>query len=85
MEDQTFSPSHDSVSPHPLFRRKIFCISQSSCVSPIELTEGEGGGVGGAKSYDGEKAWSTMNNSILPAAHLRDTTCFPDVFTIMVS
>ncbi len=55
-------------------------------MSPVELTEGEGGGVGGgagAKSYDDEKAWSTMNHSILSAAHLGDITSFPNVFTII--
>jgi hypothetical protein len=35
---------------------------QSSCVSPVELTDGRGGG---AKSYDGEKAWSSINHPIL--------------------
>jgi hypothetical protein len=28
------------------------------------LLTGEGGDCGGAKSYDGEKAWSSMNHSI---------------------
>ncbi len=35
-------------------------------MSLVELLTGERGrGVGGAKSYDGEKACSTINNSIL--------------------
>ncbi len=36
-------------------------------MSPVELTEGrgEGGGGVGAKSYDGEKTWSTKSHSIL--------------------
>jgi hypothetical protein len=39
-------------------------------VSPVELTdrkgeEGVGDGRGGAKSYVGEKAWSSINHSIL--------------------
>ncbi len=42
-------------------------------MSPVELTdvrvEGEGGG-GGAKSYDGEKAWSYINRSILSGLSL---------------
>ncbi len=38
-------------------------------MSPVELTDGEwyGGGGEGAKSYDGEKAWSSRNHSILTA------------------
>jgi hypothetical protein len=36
-------------------------LSQSSCVSPVKLTGGEGG----AKSNDSEKAWSSINHSIL--------------------
>jgi hypothetical protein len=34
-------------------------------VSPVELTDGRKGGVGGAKSYEREKAWSSLNHSIL--------------------
>jgi hypothetical protein len=37
-------------------------------VALIELTDGQGGGRGdggGAKSYDGEKAWSSIIRSIL--------------------
>ncbi len=89
MDDQAFSPSYDLVPPPPLLSgQKIVCLSQSSCVSPvIMLTEKEGGGEvfggGGAKLYDGEKAWSTMNHSILPAAHLGNITSFPNVFTII--
>jgi hypothetical protein len=50
---------------HPLsppFRQQLVYLFQSSCVS---LTEG-GGGIG-AKSYDGEKTWSSINHSILSA------------------
>ncbi len=37
--------------------------SQPSCVSPVELAEGRGGGGGGgAKTYDDEKAWSSINH-----------------------
>jgi hypothetical protein len=39
--------------------KQIFSLSQSSCVSPVELIDGRGGE--GAKSYDGEKkAWSSL-------------------------
>ncbi len=37
---------------------------QSSCVSPVELADGRGGG-GGAESYGREEAWSSINHSIL--------------------
>jgi hypothetical protein len=37
----------------------------------------------GLNYNDGEKAWSTMNHSILPAAHLGDITSFPNVLTII--
>ncbi len=38
-------------------------LSQSSSVSPVELSDES---VGGAKSYDSEKAWSSINHSKLP-------------------
>jgi hypothetical protein len=54
-----------------LSRRRMMRLlphSQSSCVSPEEVFDGgRGGWDGGAKSYDGEKAWSSINYSILPA------------------
>jgi hypothetical protein len=28
---------------HPLSRRQVFSLSHSSCVSPVELTDGRGG------------------------------------------
>ncbi len=54
------SPSHPSAS----------CLSFSVflCDALVELTDGRGGGRrgwGGAKSYDDEKAWSSINHSIL--------------------
>ncbi len=61
--------------PPPPFRQQIACLSQSSCVSPVELTTGRGGGGGGgargAKSYHCEKAWPSMNQSKLFARRLR--------------
>jgi hypothetical protein len=51
----------------PLSRQQVVSLSQPSCVSPVELTEGrwaERVGGRGAK-YDGEKAWPSINNSIL--------------------
>ncbi len=34
-------------------------LSQSSCVSPVKLSVGR---AGGAKSNNGEKAWSSINH-----------------------
>ncbi len=49
--------------PHPRSRQQIVAC-QSFFESPVELTDGRRGG-GGVKSYDGEKAWSSINHSIL--------------------
>ncbi len=63
IEDQTFSPSYDSAPFPSLSRLQVVSLSPSSSVSPVEL---DGGGEGvEAKSYDGEKAWSYINHSIL--------------------
>ncbi len=42
IEDQTFSPSYDLAPPPPPLVSKL-SPSQSSCVSPVELTDGRGG------------------------------------------
>jgi hypothetical protein len=60
-EDQAFSLSFDLAPPPPLPPpprcQQFVSLYQSSCVLPVELTAGRGGGArGGAKSYDGEKA-----------------------------
>jgi hypothetical protein len=52
--------------PPPFSRQQVVSLSQSSCVSPVELTDGGAGG-GGAKVYDSEKARSSINYSILSA------------------
>ncbi len=55
---------------HPSFPpslQQVVSLSQSSCVSPVELTGGKGGR--GAKSYDGEKTRPSINNSIISAEH----------------
>jgi hypothetical protein len=52
----------------PLSCLQVASFSQSSCFSPVKLSYGgeEGGeGVERAKSYDREKAWSSINHSIL--------------------
>ncbi len=48
--------------PPPL-QSANYLSSQSSCVSPVEITDGRVGG--GAKSCDDEKAWSSINHLIL--------------------
>ncbi len=55
-----FLRSYDSALAHPLLslsRLQRVSLSRSSCVSPVELTDGREGGSGrGAKSYGREKA-----------------------------
>ena len=48
--------------PSLLSRQQVGSLSQASCLSPVERG---GGGGGGAKSNNGEKTWSSINNSIL--------------------
>ncbi len=52
VEDQASSPSSDLAPPSPLARVQVVSLSQSSCVPPVELTDGreEGRVGGGAKS-----------------------------------
>ncbi len=52
--------------PSPLSRKQAVFLSQSTCVSPVELTDGRGGGGAGGsgrgdKSNDREKAWPSIN------------------------
>jgi hypothetical protein len=56
--------------PDLLSRQQVVSLSQSTCVSPVELTDGKRGGGGGqgAKSFESEKAWPYINHSILSAA-----------------
>ncbi len=64
IEDQAFLPSDYFPPPPP--SQQVVSLSQYSCVLPVELTDGRGGGFGrGAKSCHGEKAWSSIRNSIL--------------------
>ncbi len=54
---------------HPvtlLSRQQIVSLSQSAYVSPVELADWERGkGMEGAKSCDREKAWLSVNHSVL--------------------
>ncbi len=54
-QPDAFSPLYDLApppppSPNPLFRQQIVSLAQSSCVSPVELTDGRGQGQGGGWS-----------------------------------
>ncbi len=54
--------------PSPFCGQQVVSLSQSFCVS---LNDGRRGGCGrGAKSYDGEKAWPSINQSILSVSPL---------------
>ncbi len=64
------SPNPSPSRPRPPSVSCLVSLSQSSCISPVELTDGRGGrGGGGAKSNDDEKAWSPINHSIFSAAY----------------
>ena len=59
---------------YPLSCHQVVFLSQSSCVWPVEHTDGTrrgGGGGGVAKSYDGEKALSSISHSILSGMYKR--------------
>ncbi len=67
-----------SPTPSPISRKQVVSLSQSSCVSPVELVDCwlveswrekmVGRGVGaGAKSGRREKAWFSINHSIFSA------------------
>jgi hypothetical protein len=43
MKDQAFSPSSDLAAPHPLSRLQVDSLSQSACVSLVELIDKGGG------------------------------------------
>ncbi len=76
VEDQAFSPSYDSAPPHPLPPPlpSASCLSFSVFLCGGREYTGWRGGAGGAtKSYDGKKAWSFKNHSILSA--LDNTAC----------
>ncbi len=52
---------------------KAFLRGSSSCVSPVKLTDGKGGGAGGygmfeKQSNDREKAWHSIHNSFFTAS-----------------
>ncbi len=53
-------------------------LSQYSCVLPVELYGGGGGGGVAAKSYDDEKAWLSINQSLLPGTY-NSATHYDDI------
>jgi hypothetical protein len=67
MENQACSPLYNLAPPPPLPPTSPVSLSRSSFLSPVELTDGRGwvGGGRGAKSYDGERAWCSINHLIL--------------------
>jgi hypothetical protein len=53
--------------PFSLSGQQVASLSQSFCVTPVELTDGrggEGGGGSGAELYDCKKAWPSINRSM---------------------
>ncbi len=73
-EDQAFSPWYDLAPPPPLSLHScqlVVSLSHSSWVLLVQLADGRGGrGDGGrAKSYDCEKAWSSIYHSVLSVAN----------------
>jgi hypothetical protein len=67
VEEQAFSLPYDLAplpSPPPISKLSLF-LSLPVLFRWFDLTDGRGGrGRGGAKSYDDEKAWSSINNSL---------------------
>jgi hypothetical protein len=67
IDSQAFSMSNDLAPPHPP-------LSPVTKLSPVfrrsSLLTGEQGvgGGGGARSYDGENGWSSLNHPILSAS-----------------
>ncbi len=67
IKDQAFSASYDLAPPPspPLYRQQVVFFSQSSYVLPVGLTEGEVEGVGEEPNLKRQKAWFSINHSIL--------------------
>jgi hypothetical protein len=69
LEDQAFSPTNDLAPRPPLPPPPVSKLDRRNTGrlrKIIKLLTGEGGGDGGgAKSYDGEKVYSSINHSIL--------------------
>jgi hypothetical protein len=63
--DQAFSPPNDVAPPPPPFPPLLPSVSSTADTQKeIQVPDGRGGR-GWTKSYDGKKAWSSINHSIL--------------------
>jgi hypothetical protein len=51
--------------PRPTSCQQLVSLSQSYCVLPVELADGREGGGRGAKLNDRDKAFPSINHSIL--------------------
>jgi hypothetical protein len=69
MEEQAFSPSYDSVPRPPPPPSPVSNFDRRLRKRGNLLTLEGAGGVRGPKSYDGEKACSSMNNSKLSVCY----------------
>ncbi len=72
VEDQAFLQSYDwapRLPPSPLSPQQVVSLSQSTCVSTVELTDGSGKGGQGAQS-NAENPPS-INHSILSVSQLQ--------------
>jgi hypothetical protein len=70
--------------PAPISRLQVVSLSQSSYVSPVELTNGRGGrSEGGAKSYDHEKAWSSIYYPILSGKNVHHSFLDLTIFAVL--
>jgi hypothetical protein len=64
IEDQAFPPSYNfAPSPPPPLSSQIDSLSQSSCVSSVDLTDGDGGG--GGRGGETNHTMYSINHSIL--------------------
>jgi hypothetical protein len=58
-----------SPTPFSLSRQQVVSLSRSSSVSPVELTDGRGRGMGWGMS---QKAWSSINLSIIVLLYINN-------------
>ena len=70
--------------PAPISRSQVVSLSQSSYMSPVELTNGRGGrSEGGAKSYNHEKAWSSIYYPILSGKNVHHSFLDLTIFAVL--
>jgi hypothetical protein len=56
--------------PYPRFRQQVLFLRLPVCRRSSALTGERGGGGGGGNSCDREKAWSSINHSILSGTNI---------------